>query len=102
MTAVRFGWMAVVGGGAGAGKSCALRVLARLAGVRMEEAALSTATDTTELLGCFEQSELSRLHLVLLQDAAELVECLTLDLLLATFEPHLDLATALQVEGFKG
>ena len=42
-----------------------------------------TATDTTELLGCFEQSDPSRVRLDALRDAAELVAAVTQALLLA-------------------
>jgi len=80
---VRMGWMIAVGGETGAGKSSAVRLLARLAGRRMDEVVLSTATDTTELLGCFEQSEASRLHLAVLKEADELVAMLTAKLALA-------------------
>ena len=69
---VRMGWMCVVSGEGGAGKSSSLRLLAQLSGARLEESVLSTATDTTELLGCFEQTELSRLQLETLQEADEL------------------------------
>ena len=55
MTAVRMGWMSICHGDDGAGKSSAVRLLASLCNARLEEVTLSTATDTTELLGCFEQ-----------------------------------------------
>ena len=81
MMCVRMQWMCVLCGDAGAGKSTLARVLARLTGHRLREAVLSTATDTTELLGCFEQSEPSRLVLSALQTAGSLVAEVTGELL---------------------
>ena len=73
MSCVRMDWMAVLCGEAGSGKTSLLRMLSRLTGHRLQEVVLSTATDTTELLGCFEQSEPSRIVLDALSTAATLV-----------------------------
>ena len=81
MTCVRMRWMAVVSGGASSGKSSLVRLASRLAGRALTEVALSAATDTTELLGCFEQSEPSRLLHAALRAVGEMSADASLSLL---------------------
>ena len=73
--------MAVVSGGASSGKSSLVRLASRLAGRALTEVALSAATDTTELLGCFEQSEPSRLLHAALRAVGEMSADASLSLL---------------------
>ena len=82
MTCVRMRWMTVLTGAAGCGKTSVARLLARLTGHPMLEVTLSTATDTTELLGCFEQSDPSRVRLDALRTTADMVATVTQHLLL--------------------
>ena len=97
MTCIRMQWMCILTGEAGTGKTALARLLARLAGRSMLEVTLSTATDTTEILGCFEQSEPSRLRLNALVTTGELVAQATQALLLASSSSEcINLVTALQ------
>ena len=83
MTCIRMRWMCILVGEAGAGKTSLARLLARLAGCPMAEVTLSTTTDTTELLGCFEQNEPSRVRLAALRATGALVAHTTQALLLS-------------------
>lgn len=49
------GWMCLLVGPAGAGKTAAVRALAALAGRQLVELSLTSGTDTSDLLGGFEQ-----------------------------------------------
>ncbi|KAG2499138.1 hypothetical protein HYH03_002721 [Edaphochlamys debaryana] len=53
-------WMALLVGGPGSGKTSLARAAAALAGVRLLEVALTAGTDTSDLLGSFEQLEPER------------------------------------------
>ncbi|BBM98800.1 midasin [Marchantia polymorpha subsp. ruderalis] len=52
---VKRGWMCNLVGPAASGKTNLVRLLAAVTGNTLHEFALSSGTDTTELLGCFEQ-----------------------------------------------
>jgi midasin len=52
---VQRGWMSILLGGPASGKTSLVRTLAQLTGNALHEYALTSASDTTELLGCFEQ-----------------------------------------------
>lgn len=52
---VQRGWMCLLVGGAGAGKTSLTRLLAQLAGEPLLEVPLTSGTDTSDLLGSFEQ-----------------------------------------------
>jgi midasin len=54
---VQQNWPCLIIGPASSGKNTLVRSLAVLANVQVEEAAMTPATDVTELLGCFEQSD---------------------------------------------
>lgn len=54
------GWMALLVGGPGSGKTSLARGAAALAGVGLLEVALTAGTDTSDLLGSFEQLEPER------------------------------------------
>ncbi|WFC94542.1 hypothetical protein MBRA1_001174 [Malassezia brasiliensis] len=55
--AVRLGWLTIVVGGAGAGKSAFVHLLADLSGAPLDTVRLSGASDTMDLLGSFEQHD---------------------------------------------
>ncbi|KAN0063854.1 AAA ATPase midasin [Thecaphora frezii] len=48
-------WLAILTGPSGIGKTSAVRLLAQLAGARLEEFSMNAGTDTMDLLGTFEQ-----------------------------------------------
>jgi ABC-type glutathione transport system ATPase component len=52
--------MPILVGGAGSGKTSVARLVASLAGRALSEIALTSGTDTSDLLGSFEQLEPSR------------------------------------------
>ena len=82
MSCIRMQWLCILTGESGCGKTCLVRLLARLSAHRLSEVVLSTATDTTELLGCFEQNEPSRLQERTLTLTRTLTRTLTLTLTL--------------------
>lgn len=55
MKCVEMGWMAILVGPTGSGKTSLVRLLALLTGRRLRVMAMNSAMDTTELLGGFEQ-----------------------------------------------
>ena len=57
---VQRGWMSILVGGTASGKTTIVQMLAALSGNRLRQAALTAATDTSELLGSFEQRDPSR------------------------------------------
>ncbi len=76
--AVQRGWMCLLVGGSGSGKTSLAWLLASLAGRQLLEIPLTSATDTSDLLGSFEQveparkvAELVRVTQSLVQEAAQ-------------------------------
>ncbi|XP_076758301.1 midasin [Xylocopa sonorina] len=69
---VNMNWMAILIGGSGTGKSSLVHLLANLAGQQLKTIVVNSATDTTELLGGFEQTDYNR-HL---EELLERVEAL--------------------------
>ena len=57
---VQHGWPCCVVGGSCSGKTSLIRVLAKLSGQRLNEIALTGSTDTSDLLGGFEQMDARR------------------------------------------
>ncbi|KAK9767839.1 AAA ATPase midasin [Basidiobolus ranarum] len=60
MKCVEMNWMAIVTGSSGSGKTSLVRILAQLTGNVLQEFSMNSGVDTMELLGGFEQVELSR------------------------------------------
>ncbi|CAK4340295.1 unnamed protein product [Aphanomyces euteiches] len=60
MHCVRLQWPALLVGPSGSGKSAIVKLLAAMTGHRLHELGLSSGTDATELLGCFEQVDVQR------------------------------------------
>ncbi|XP_070191391.1 midasin-like isoform X1 [Littorina saxatilis] len=60
MTCVNMGWMAIVVGPSSSGKSSIVRLLAEVTGHTLHVLPMSSAMDTTELLGGFEQADIGR------------------------------------------
>ena len=60
LQAVSRGWMCILAGSAGVGKTSLARTAAQLAGRKLNEIALTGGTDTADLLGGFEQLEPKR------------------------------------------
>jgi midasin len=59
MLCVKGGWIPILVGGTGAGKTALVEVLAQLLGKRLCSITLNSATDTTELLGTHEQTDVA-------------------------------------------
>ena len=57
---VRMGWMGILIGPPASGKTTMVRALAGATGNVLREVAVTSDTDTTDLLGCFEQVDLQR------------------------------------------
>ncbi|KAJ1474930.1 P-loop containing nucleoside triphosphate hydrolase protein [Baffinella frigidus] len=55
MSCVRMGWMGIIIGPPACGKTTLVRALAGATGNVLREVAVTSDTDTTDLLGCFEQ-----------------------------------------------
>ena len=60
-------------GESGSGKSYALQALSSLLNVRLYEYNMNTTTDATEILGCFEQVEVSRHYSRLLTELVQVL-----------------------------
>ena len=71
-------------GESGSGKSAALHALASLLNVRLYEYSMNTTTDATEILGCFEQIEVSRHYSRLLTELIGVLQALLWDVLVAS------------------
>lgn len=53
-------WLCILVGPSSSGKTSVIRILAQLTGFRLNELNLSSATDSSDLLGCFEQYNVFR------------------------------------------
>ncbi len=58
--AVSMGWVVIVTGGEQVAKSSLVRVMAQMHGAVLHEIGMSTDTDNSDIIGCFEQAELQR------------------------------------------
>jgi midasin len=57
---IDMGWLAILVGDSGCGKTAIVRTLARIAGIKLCEYTISSSADTSEFLGCFEQIDASK------------------------------------------
>ncbi|KAF6262490.1 hypothetical protein COO60DRAFT_1699221 [Scenedesmus sp. NREL 46B-D3] len=82
------GWMVLLVGPGGSGKTSLARLAARLVGVALHELALTQGTDTSDLLGSFEQVEPARKVQELSEAAHQLLTTATQHLLLMGTGPQ--------------
>ena len=71
--AVAAAWPCLLVGGAATGKTQVVRRLAAMTGWPLREVALSPSTDSTELIGCFEQADVGRAGEQLLAEVRDVV-----------------------------
>ncbi|EFJ44763.1 hypothetical protein VOLCADRAFT_121252, partial [Volvox carteri f. nagariensis] len=81
LQAMSRGWMALLVGGPGAGKTALARTAAALCGMRLLEISLTSGTDTSDLLGSFEQLEPERRVQEASEQVQQLVQCVSQQLL---------------------
>jgi midasin len=81
------GWMCLLVGPPGAGKTAAVRTLAALCGQPLLELSLTSGTDTSDLLGGFEQVEPARKVAELAREARALLAAAA-ELLLPALQPR--------------
>ncbi|XP_048793738.1 midasin isoform X1 [Lagopus muta] len=84
MKCVHMSWMVILVGPAAVGKTSLVELLAHLTGHRLKIMAMNSAMDTTELLGGFEQVDINRPWLHLLEKVENVVSALVRDSLLLT------------------
>uniref|UniRef100_A0A8C2SUC7 Midasin n=1 Tax=Coturnix japonica TaxID=93934 RepID=A0A8C2SUC7_COTJA len=84
MKCVHMSWMVILVGPAAVGKTSLVELLAHLTGHRLKIMAMNSAMDTTELLGGFEQVDINRPWLRLLEKVENVVSTLVRDSLLLT------------------
>ncbi|OXB54358.1 hypothetical protein ASZ78_011040, partial [Callipepla squamata] len=84
MKCVHMSWMVILVGPAAVGKTSLVELLAHLTGHRLKIMAMNSAMDTTELLGGFEQVDINRPWLRLLEKVESVVSALVRDSLLLT------------------
>ena len=68
MQCVSMGWPVLLVGASGSGKAGLLRLLAESTRTKLHQLTMTSATDSSEVLGCFEQVDLARRAAKLLQD----------------------------------
>ncbi|KFV78000.1 Midasin, partial [Struthio camelus australis] len=84
MKCVHMSWMVILVGPAAVGKTSLVELLAHLTGHRLKIMAMNSAMDTTELLGGFEQVDITRSWQCLLDKVENSVSTLVRDSLLLT------------------
>uniref|UniRef100_A0A3P9MDK6 Midasin n=1 Tax=Oryzias latipes TaxID=8090 RepID=A0A3P9MDK6_ORYLA len=77
MKCVEMGWMAILVGPTGSGKTSLVRLLALLTGRHLRVMAMNSSMDTTELLGGFEQVDIMRLWQQVLETVEQGVAMVT-------------------------
>ncbi|KAI5796399.1 hypothetical protein DFH27DRAFT_115210 [Peziza echinospora] len=68
MVCIEKNWPCIIVGPSGCGKSSIIRLLASITGAKLDEMALNTDIDTTDIVGGFEQVDVSRKVLAYMQD----------------------------------
>lgn len=81
MTCVDMNWMTILTGNSSSGKTSIVRLLSHLTRNTLHEFSMNTAVDTTELLGGFEQLDLTRYKKIILEEVQVLVSKLSEELL---------------------
>jgi midasin len=74
MHCIRQGWLCILVGQNSSGKTSLIRLLAQLSGNTLNELNLSSATDVSELLGCFEQYNFFRHYKAVLSQVEHYVD----------------------------
>jgi midasin len=74
MHCIQQGWLCILIGQNSAGKTSLIRLLAQLSGNTLNELNLSSATDVSELLGCFEQYNFFRHYKTVLSEVEHYVD----------------------------
>ncbi|KAG8091817.1 hypothetical protein GUJ93_ZPchr0012g21118 [Zizania palustris] len=74
MHCIDHGWLCILVGQNSSGKTSLIRLLAQLSGNTLNEVNLSSATDVSELLGCFEQYNFFRHYKVVLSQVEHYVD----------------------------
>ena len=83
---VSLNWMSLLVGPSGTGKTTAVRTLAQLCGRDLLELPLNNGTDTSDLLGGFEQVDMVRKRSLLVASMDDLLSCLMANVLASNLE----------------
>ena len=89
MTCVLNSWPVALIGASGSGKTSMVRLLAELTNNKLLEFPMTASTDATELLGCFEQIDISRHYHIALKKFSYLVELLLSEAIIANISNNL-------------
>ncbi|KAJ3237861.1 hypothetical protein HDU81_008770 [Chytriomyces hyalinus] len=73
---VEMSWMAILSGSTSSGKTSMVRLLAKLAGQQLDEFSMNSGIDAVELLGGFEQVDLTRREQRIIRDLEHTVDCI--------------------------
>ncbi|KAJ3248142.1 AAA ATPase midasin [Chytriomyces hyalinus] len=73
---VEMSWMAILSGSTSSGKTSMVRLLAKLAGQQLDEFSMNSGIDAVELLGGFEQVDLTRREQSIIRDLEHTVDCI--------------------------
>ncbi|CAG8594552.1 11651_t:CDS:2, partial [Racocetra fulgida] len=84
MKCVEMNWMVILTGPEASGKTNLVRLLSNLTGNPLEEFMMNNSVDTIELLGGFEQFDLSRHRQIVINELLNLTNEVTKDVLLST------------------
>ena len=77
MACVKMNWLSILIGPSGCGKTSCVKTLAALCGRKLRQFWMNSSIDTTELLGGFQQIDLSRIRRNVLED----ISCMTKDVM---------------------